>query len=78
METRRDSERTIVARADGRSGASETAPPGRCGHNGLVMIHGVVGGYVARCLACQIVGPVWDAPEAARRALLELGTSYRG
>jgi hypothetical protein len=41
------------------------------------MIHGVVGGYVARCLACQMMGPVWDDPVAARRALLELGMPYR-
>jgi hypothetical protein len=70
-------ERVTVAHADGGPRASGIAPEVRCGHNGLAMIHGVVGGYVARCLACQMIGPVWDDPEAARRALLELGMPYR-
>lgn len=77
MRTRRDPERTTAGRADGGPRASGTTPEVRCGHNGLIMIHGVVGGYVARCLACQMMGPVWDDPEAARRALLELGMPYR-
>src|SRR3712207_9565749 len=75
--TRRDPEQPPAGRADGGPRASGTTPEVRCGHNGLVMIHGVVGGYVARCLACQMMGPVWDDPEAARRALLELGMTYR-
>ena len=63
-ETRNDQE--------GALGSERAATPQRCGHNGLAMIHQVVGGYVARCLACQRIGPVLDTSEASRRALLEL------
>ena len=59
-----------------RAAASETTPPGSYAHNGLAMIHRVVGGYVARCLACQAIGPIWDTAEAARRALLDLETPH--
>ena len=54
--------------------ASETTPPEVCAHIGLVMIHRVFGGHVARCLACQAIGPVVGTSEEARGALLEMRT----
>jgi hypothetical protein len=53
--------------------ASETTPPDPCAHNGLVMIHRVFGGYVARCLACKTIGPVVGTSEETRGAILGRG-----
>ena len=70
VEPRNDPKEAVAPEREGAA-VSGTAPSGRCAHNGLAMIHRVVGGYVARCLACQAIGPVWVTSEKARKALLE-------
>lgn len=60
-----------------RAVASETTPSEPCAHNGLVMIHQVFGGCVARCLVCQTIGPVFGTSEEARGALLAMRTQDR-
>lgn len=70
METRNGPE-TAVERAR----VSTATDP--CPHNGLAMIHRVVGGYVARCLACHTIGPILDTSGEARAALLEPETPHR-
>jgi hypothetical protein len=52
-------------------------PPERCGHVAPMVIEPAGGGYAARCLRCETVGPVRESSGEARRALLELGRRNR-
>lgn len=62
--------RTMETRSDYLQGGTfEDTSPDPCAHNGLAMIHHVVGGYVARCLACQTISPIRDDSRGAREAL---------
>ena len=46
--------------------------PSLCDHRGSpVLVDAIQGGYVARCLACGTLGPVREAPDAARLGLLD-------
>lgn len=46
----------------------------RCVHNGILLVEPTDGGCAVRCVLCGTIGPVRDTSEAARKALLVLGT----
>jgi hypothetical protein len=46
----------------------------RCEHRSLAAVELTEGGYRLRCVVCGKLGPARETPEAARQALLVLGT----
>jgi hypothetical protein len=55
--------------------SSKTSIPScqQCGHDGLMMVDHVEGGYVSQCLMCERWGPIGQTPEQARQLLMDLG-----
>ncbi len=52
--------------------------PSLCDHRGSpVVVDAISDGYIARCLACDTLGPVRETSEAARLELLAESDSSR-